>query len=178
VPAPEPFSVLPTHSAAALRWAVAALWCSSRVSARSVSLTLFTSGAIFQMFNSVVGRWALAPTWILLVIRGSPTSGGAVAWPLLPLPLRMIGQWLSTGAAVNAQHTTIYFSRNQYVLPFLGLLAWAVVSGQSSRCAAARPPPRHRHRHRRRPAWRRSGERTVLRSLAAGGRLVQPGGQA
>ena len=93
-----------------------------------LSLTLFTSGAIFQMFNSLVGRWALAPTWILLVILGSPTSGGAVAWPLLPTPFRVIGQWLPTGAAVNAQHTAIYFSQNQYVFPFLVLLAWAVVS--------------------------------------------------
>jgi hypothetical protein len=131
------------------------------------------------MFNSLVGRWALAPTWILLVILGSPTSGGAVAWPLFPTPLRMIGQWLPTSAVVNAQHTAIYFSQDQYVFPFLVLLAWAVVSWTvvALRRRAA-PAPRHRHRHRRRPARAPNRASGLSSGRWRPGGLVQSGGQA
>ena len=92
-----------------------------------LSLTMFTCGAVFHMFNSLIGRWALAPTWVLLVMLGNASSGGAVAWPLLPSVFAAVGQWLPPGAAVNAQHTAIYFSRNQHAFPFVVLVVWAAM---------------------------------------------------
>ena len=93
-----------------------------------LALTMFTSGMVFTMFNIFLGRWAMLPTWVLMVMLGNPFSGGAVSTPLLPEPLGSIGRWLPPGASVNAQHTAVYFYRHQHPLPFLMLGAWAAVS--------------------------------------------------
>ncbi|NGO74616.1 ABC transporter permease [Streptomyces sp. YC504] len=93
-----------------------------------LALTMFTSGMVFTMFNTLFGRWAMIPTWGLMVLIGNPSSGGAVSWPLLPSPLGILGQWLPPGASVNAQHTAVYFAGHQHVFPYLVLGAWAVVS--------------------------------------------------
>nr|WP_307826687.1 ABC transporter permease [Streptomyces pactum] len=93
-----------------------------------LALTLFTSGMVFSMFNTLFGRWAMLPTWGLMVLVGNPSSGGAVSWPLLPSPLGVIGQWLPPGASVNAQHTAVYFGDHQHAFPFLVLGGWAVLS--------------------------------------------------
>lgn len=93
-----------------------------------LALTLFASGMVFSMFNTLIGRWAMLPTWGLMVLLGNPSSGGAVSWPLLPSPLGVIGQWLPPGASVNAQHTAVYFRDHQHAFPFLVLAGWAVVS--------------------------------------------------
>ena len=69
---------------AAVEWGLGALRLPLAESWLILSLTMFTCGAVFHMFNSLFGRWALAPTWILLVMLGNPSSGGAVSWPLLP----------------------------------------------------------------------------------------------
>ncbi|MFB4193011.1 ABC transporter permease [Streptomyces carpaticus] len=91
-------------------------------------LTMFTSGMVFTVFNTFFGRWALLPTWGLLVLLGNPASGGPVSWPLLPSPLGLIGRWLPPGASVNALHNAVYFSGHQHLQPYLVLLAWAAVS--------------------------------------------------
>ena len=93
-----------------------------------LTLTMFASGMIFTMFNTLFGRWAMIPTWGLMVLLGNPSSGGAVSWPLLPSVLGSIGQWLPPGASVNAQHTAVYFAGHQHLFPFLVLAAWIVVS--------------------------------------------------
>ncbi|MEV6805409.1 ABC transporter permease [Streptomyces sp. NPDC017248] len=93
-----------------------------------LALTMFTSGMVFTMFNTLVGRWAMLPTWGLMVLLGNPSSGGAVSWPLLPSPLGTIGRWLPPGASVNAQHTAVYFPGYQHAFPFLVLTGWALVS--------------------------------------------------
>ncbi|MGI5163188.1 ABC transporter permease [Spirillospora sp. CA-253888] len=93
-----------------------------------LALTMFTSGMVFTMFNTLFGRWAMIPTWGLMVLLGNPSSGGAVSWPLLPSALGYIGRWLPPGASVNAQHTAIYFGDHQHALPFVTLSAWALVS--------------------------------------------------
>ncbi|QDL71683.1 ABC transporter permease [Streptomyces malaysiensis subsp. malaysiensis] len=93
-----------------------------------LALTMFTSGLVFSMFNVLFGRWALIPTWGLLVLLGNPSSGGAVSWPLLPSLLGTIGRWLPPGASVNAQHTAIYFHAHQHAFPFLVLVCWCLVS--------------------------------------------------
>ncbi|GDY55345.1 hypothetical protein SVIO_059680 [Streptomyces violaceusniger] len=49
-----------------------------------LALTMFTSGLVFSMFNVLFGRWALIPTWGLMVLLGNPSSGGAVSWPCSP----------------------------------------------------------------------------------------------
>lgn len=93
-----------------------------------LALTMFTSGMVFTMFNTLFGRWAMIPTWGLMVLLGNPSSGGAVSWPLLPSVLGHIGRWLPPGASVNAQHTAVYFGGHQHVFPFLVLAGWAVLS--------------------------------------------------
>ena len=92
-----------------------------------LSATMFTSGMVFTMFNTLFGRWAMIPTWGLMVLLGNPSSGGAVSWPLLPSVLGRIGRWLPPGASVNAQHTAVYFTY-QHLQPYLVLAAWAVLS--------------------------------------------------
>jgi hypothetical protein len=113
---------------AAVEWVLGALRLPLAESWLILSLTMFTCGAVFHMFNSLFGRWALAPTWILLVMLGNPSSGGAVSWPPLPSLLSKVGRWLPPGAAVNAQHTAIYFGQNQNAFPFVVLLVWAAVA--------------------------------------------------
>ncbi|MEV4177543.1 ABC transporter permease [Nonomuraea sp. NPDC049709] len=93
-----------------------------------LALTMFASGMVFTMFNTLVRRWAMVPTWGLMVLLGNPSSGGAVSWPLLPSPLGTIGRWLPPGASINAQHTAVYFGGHQRVTPFLVLAAWGLVS--------------------------------------------------
>ncbi|GGO56997.1 hypothetical protein GCM10012287_51880 [Streptomyces daqingensis] len=91
-----------------------------------LSLTMFTAGMVFTMFNTLFGRWAMIPTWFLLVLLGNPSSGGAVSWPLLPSLLGTVGRWLPPGASVNAQHTAVYFPGNVHAWPYLVLSAWAL----------------------------------------------------
>jgi hypothetical protein len=93
-----------------------------------LALTMFTCGMVFTMFNTFFHRWAMIPTWGLLVLLGNPASGGAVAPPLLPTVIGRIGQWLPPGASVNAQHTAVYFRGDQHAFPFLVLAGWAVLS--------------------------------------------------
>ncbi|MFJ6462853.1 ABC transporter permease [Streptomyces sp. NPDC091387] len=94
-----------------------------------LAFTMFTTGMVFLMFNTLFGRWAMIPTWGLLVLLGNPSSGGAVSWPLLPSALGHIGRWLPPGASVNAQHTAVYYQGHQRIFPFLVLAGWALVSG-------------------------------------------------
>ncbi|MFF5565670.1 ABC transporter permease [Streptomyces sp. NPDC012623] len=93
-----------------------------------LAFTMFTSGMVFTMFNTLMGRWAMLPTWGLMVLLGNPSSGGAVSWPLLPSLLGQIGRWLPPGASVNAQHTAVYFRNAQHAFPFAVLAGWCLVS--------------------------------------------------
>ncbi|MET9254067.1 ABC transporter permease [Streptomyces sp. NPDC003717] len=114
--------------AATVDWLLGALRLPFAESWAILALTLFTSGMVFTMFNTLVGRWAMLPTWGLMVLLGNPSSGGAVSWPLLPSPLGTIGQWLPPGASVNAQHTAVYFQGHQHLFPYLVLGGWALLS--------------------------------------------------
>ncbi|MFG3280762.1 ABC transporter permease [Streptomyces sp. NPDC048111] len=93
-----------------------------------LAFTMFTSGMVFTMFNTLIGRWAMLPTWGLMVLLGNPSSGGAVSWPLLPSLLGHVGRWLPPGASVNAQHTAVYFADAQHPFPFLVLAGWSLLS--------------------------------------------------
>ncbi len=114
--------------AAVVDWLLGALSLPFVESWLILALTMFTSGMVFTMFNTLMGRWAMIPTWGVMVLIGNPSSGGAVSWPLLPSPFGAIGRWLPPGASVNAQHTAVYFGGYQHVLPFLVLAGWAAVS--------------------------------------------------
>ncbi|WP_328537958.1 ABC transporter permease [Streptomyces sp. NBC_00344] len=114
--------------AAVVDWGLGALRLPFVQSWMILALTMFTSGMVFTMFNTLIGRWAMIPTWGLMVLLGNPSSGGAVSWPLLPSTLGHIGQWLPPGASVNAQHTAMYFGGHQHLFPYLVLGTWALVS--------------------------------------------------
>ncbi|MFK0140920.1 ABC transporter permease [Streptomyces murinus] len=122
-----------------------------------LALTMFTSGMVFTMFNTMFGRWAMLPTWGLMVLLGNPSSGGAVSWPLLPSALGTIGRWLPPGASVNAQHTAVYFRGDQHAFPFLVLAGWSVLA-----CAIFLI---WRHRH---PGGRSTGPAQEVGAQAAG----------
>ncbi|MFJ5532948.1 ABC transporter permease [Streptomyces sp. NPDC093261] len=114
--------------AAVVDWLLGALKLPFLESWSILALTMFVSGTVFTMFNTLCGRWAMLPTWGLMVVLGNPSSGGAVSWPLLPSPLGAIGRWLPPGASVNAQHNAVYFAGHQHAFPFLVLAGWAVLS--------------------------------------------------
>ncbi|MFD7504252.1 ABC transporter permease [Streptomyces sp. NPDC059850] len=114
--------------AAIVDWGLGALDLPFAGSWGILALTMFTSGMVFSMFNVLFGRWALIPTWGLMVLLGNPSSGGAVSWPLLPSLLGTVGRWLPPGASVNAQHTAVYFGEHQHAFPFLVLAGWSLVS--------------------------------------------------
>lgn len=114
--------------AAVVDWWLGALRLPFAESWLILALTMFTSGMVFTMFNALMGRWAMIPTWGLMVLLGNPSSGGAVSWPLLPSALGHIGRWLPPGASVNAQHTAVYFGGHRHAFPFLVLAGWSVLS--------------------------------------------------
>jgi hypothetical protein len=114
--------------AAVVDWMLGALSLPFVESWLILALTMFTSGMVFTMFNTLMGRWAMVPTWGVMVLIGNPSSGGAVSWPLLPSPFGAVGRWLPPGASVNAQHTAVYFGGHQHPLPFVVLAGWAALS--------------------------------------------------
>ncbi|MEV1025510.1 ABC transporter permease [Streptomyces sp. NPDC050264] len=114
--------------AAVVDWGLGALDLPFVESWLILALTMFSCGMVFTMFNTFFHRWAMIPTWGLLVLVGNPASGGAVAPPLLPTFVGRLGQWLPPGASVNAQHTAVYFQGHQHAFPFLVLAGWGLVS--------------------------------------------------
>ncbi|MGW1466214.1 ABC transporter permease [Streptomyces sp. NPDC002308] len=114
--------------AAVVDWGLGALDLPFLQSWLILAFTMFTSAMVFTMFNTLIGRWAMLPTWGVMVLLGNPSSGGAVSWPLLPSLLGHIGRWLPPGASVNAQHTAVYYHGHQFLFPYLVLGAWALVS--------------------------------------------------
>lgn len=72
----------------------------------------------------LIGRWAIIPTWLLFVILGNTSSGGAVAPPLLPQPYAFIGRFLPPGATVGIVRTAVYFRHQQHLEPFAVQAGW------------------------------------------------------
>jgi hypothetical protein len=91
---------------------------------RILALHLLAVASFTSLMAVLIGRWAILPTWLLFVILGNTSSGGAVAPPLLPPPFAFISQWLPSGATVTALRDAVYFGAHQHARPILVLAAW------------------------------------------------------
>ena len=79
------------------------------------------------LMATLMGRWAIVPTWAFFVILGNTSSGGAVAPPLLPQPFAFLSSWLPSGATVTALRNAVYFRHYQHARPIIVLALWAIV---------------------------------------------------
>ena len=86
--------------------------------------------AVAAAFNSTMlvwmHRWAIIPTWVVFILLGNTSSGGAVSASLLPQPFAFLNHALPSGATVSAIHAATYFPQSQRPLPFLVLGLWLV----------------------------------------------------
>jgi hypothetical protein len=101
----------------ALRGPFAELWAA--LAAEVAAAALFTSAML-----SLIGRWAIIPTWGLFIAIGNAASGGAVAPPLLPAFYRFVGRFLPNGATVETIRNAVYFTDHQHLEPILVEAAW------------------------------------------------------
>ena len=84
--------------------------------------------AVAALFNStmlmLVHKWAIIPTWLVFILLGNTSSGGAVSASLLPQPFAFLNHALPSGATVSAIHSATYFPDHQRLLPFVVLGFW------------------------------------------------------
>jgi hypothetical protein len=92
-----------------------------------LALQLLAVASFASLASVLLGRWAIVPTWLFLVVLGNSSSGGAVAPPLLPRPFAVISQWLPSGATVTSLRNAVYFHDYQQAQPIVVLAAWATV---------------------------------------------------
>jgi hypothetical protein len=85
---------------------------------------------VAALFNStmlmLIHRWAIIPTWLVFILLGNTSSGGAVSASLLPQPFAFLNHALPSGATVTAIHSASYFPDHQRVLPYIVLALWLV----------------------------------------------------
>jgi hypothetical protein len=105
----------------ALRGPFLGIWAA--VAAQIAVTALLTSTMIV-----LLGRWAIIPAWLLFTAVGNPSSGGAVAAPLLPKLYGFFGMYLPTGATVAIVHNVVYFRDAQHLRPIVVLAVWLVGS--------------------------------------------------
>jgi hypothetical protein len=83
---------------------------------------------VAALFNctmlTLIGRWAIIPTWGLFVAVGNASSGGAVAPPLLPTFYGVIGRFLPPGATVETIRNAVYFPGAQHLEPVVVEAIW------------------------------------------------------
>jgi hypothetical protein len=94
-------------------------------SAGIVALQVLAVATFTSTMAVLIGRWAILPTFLLFMVVGNTSSGGAVAPPLLPGPLAIVSQWVPSGVTVTALRDAIYFHSYQHLLPVVVLAAWA-----------------------------------------------------
>ena len=91
-------------------------------------LALAAEIAVAALFCStmltLVHRWAIIPTWLLFVVLGNTSSGGAIAPPLLPPAYAFIGRFLPPGTTVTIIRTAVYFTHHQHPEPFIVQAVW------------------------------------------------------
>ena len=90
-----------------------------------LALHILAVASFASLMAVMIGRWAILPVWLVFVVLGNSSSGGAVAPPLLPEPFALVSQWLPSGATVTSLRDAIYFSDYQHARPVLVLAAWA-----------------------------------------------------
>lgn len=93
-----------------------------------LALQMTTASAVAAALSVLVGRWALVPTWLLFVVLGNTSSGGAVSPALLPEPFSALSRWLPSGATVSALRGAAYFRSGQRAEPLVVLACWAVAA--------------------------------------------------
>jgi hypothetical protein len=95
-----------------------------------LSVALAAEIAVAALFCStmlvLLGRWAIVPTWLLFVVLGNSSSGGAVAPPLLPPFYALTGRFLPNGATVRILEHAVYFPATRHLEPVLVEAAWLV----------------------------------------------------
>jgi hypothetical protein len=90
-----------------------------------LALHILAVASFCSLMVVLIGRWAIVPTWLLFVVLGNSSSGGAVAPPLLPAPFAFVSQWLPSGATVTSLRNAVYFPAYQHAEPIAVLAAWA-----------------------------------------------------
>jgi hypothetical protein len=101
----------------ALRGPFPELWAA--LAAEVAAAALFNSAML-----TLIGRWAIIPTWGLFIAVGNAASGGAVAPPLLPAFYRFVGRYLPNGATVETIRNAVYFTAHQHLEPIIVETAW------------------------------------------------------
>jgi hypothetical protein len=91
-----------------------------------VTLQMITATAVASLMATLIGRWAIIPTWLIFVVLGNTSSGGAVSPALLPQPFSFLSRALPSGATVSLLRTTAYFPDASRLEPLLVLIGWAV----------------------------------------------------
>jgi hypothetical protein len=92
----------------------------------ALSVELAISALVTSTMIVLIDRWAMIPVWLLFVILGNTSAGGAVASPLLPPIYAFLGRFLPPGATVNLIRTAVYFRAYQHLEPFVVQGAWLV----------------------------------------------------
>jgi hypothetical protein len=105
----------------ALRGPFPELWAA--LAAEVAAAALFNSAML-----TLIGKWAIIPTWGLFIAIGNAASGGAVAPPLLPAFYRFVGRFLPNGATVETIRNAVYFTDHQHLEPILVEAAWITSS--------------------------------------------------
>jgi hypothetical protein len=91
-----------------------------------LALQMIAASGVAATMAVIVGRWAIIPTWLLFVVLGNTSSGGAVAPALLPQPFIFLSRALPSGATVGLLRTSAYFPQASRLEPALVLAGWAV----------------------------------------------------
>jgi hypothetical protein len=92
------------------------------------ALAIFTATSITLFALQALGMRAVPFVLLILLILGSPSSGGAAAPELLPGFFRFVGQWLPTGAATSALRNNVYFTGAQHGRPLFVLFGWLLLA--------------------------------------------------
>jgi hypothetical protein len=86
---------------------------------------------------TLVGRWAILPTWAFFVALGNACSGGAVAVPLLPVYDRVLARFMPNAATFETIRNAVYFPAAQHLEPPLVQAIW-LIGGLAAFLLAAR----------------------------------------
>src|SRR4051794_20220324 len=92
-----------------------------------LALQLLAAASFTSLMVALIGRWAILPTWLFVIVLGNASSGGAVSPPLLPPAFAFFSEWLPAGSTVTALRDEIYFTHHQHARPIVVLATWAML---------------------------------------------------